>query len=141
MKVYLSVPMIANRALSRAELMAKAIADSGNQLSSPWVLGQIEGSTSSVNVFQRDRMGSEECDVLVADVTEPSIGVGMEIMAAYKSGRRIVIIAKKGNATSRMLQQMDGKVTLEYKDESEVYEGLRRLLSDMGEQTRTAQSI
>jgi len=124
--------MIANRALERANLMAKAIRDSGNEMTSPWVLGEIERSTSHVNVFERDRIGSETCDILVADVTEPSIGVGMEIMAAYKAGRRVVVVARKGNVTSRMLQQMGGKETLEYEKEAEVYEGLRHLLEKMG---------
>jgi hypothetical protein len=133
MKVYLSVPMIANRALSRARLMARAIADSGNELTSPWVLGHIEGSESPVNVFHRDRIGSETCDVLVADVTEPSIGVGMEIMAAYKAGKRIVIVSKEGSVTSRMLQHMDRGETLAYVDESEVYEKLRSFLEGAGE--------
>ena len=132
MKVYLAVPMITNRALSRAKEMARAITDSGNELTSPWVLGQIEGAASPVNVFHRDRIGSETCDLLVADVTEPSVGVGMEIMAAYKEGRRIVLVTKRGNMTSRMLQHMDGKDTLEYEDESEVYDGLRRLLEAAG---------
>ena len=129
MKVYLSVPMIANRALSRAELMARAIRDSGNEVSSPWVLGPIEHrDTKAVNVFVRDKRGAEECDVLVADVTEPSIGVGMEIMAAYEAGRRIILVAKKGSITSRMLSQMDRKETLEYAVDDEVYSGLLRLL-------------
>ena len=132
MKVYLAVPMIANRALPRAKLMARAIADSGNELTSPWVLGQIEGMGSPVNVFHRDRVGSETCDVLVADVTEPSIGVGMEIMAAYKAGRKIVVVTKRGNMTSRMLQHMDSKDTLEYADEADLYEDLRRLLEAVG---------
>ena len=141
MKVYLSVPMIANRAIDRAKLMAKAIEDSGNEVTSPWVLGQIEKSVSQVNVFERDRTGSETCDVLVADVTEPSTGVGMEIMAAYKAGRRVVIVTKKGNMTSRMLQHMDGKETLEYEDESEVYRELRGLLMEISRQRRNAQPI
>jgi 2'-deoxynucleoside 5'-phosphate N-hydrolase len=131
LKVYLSVPMIANRSLDRAKMLAKAIEDSGNEMSSPWVLGQIEKSSSPVNVFERDRIGSETCDVLVADVTEPSIGVGMEIMAAYKAGRRVVLIVKKGNVTSRMLQHMNGKETLEYDQDPEVYRGLKRLLEKM----------
>jgi hypothetical protein len=124
--------MVANRALSRAKLMARAITDSGNELTSPWVLGLLEGTGSPVNVFHRDRIGSETCDVLVADVAEPSIGVGMEIMAAYKAGRRIILVTKRGNMTSRMLQQMESKETLEYADESEVYERLRRLLEAAG---------
>jgi len=130
LKVYLSVPMIANRALPRAELMAKAIRDSGNEVSSPWVLGPVEHvGPTMVNVFSRDKKGAEDCDTLVADVTEPSIGVGMEIMAAYQARRRIILVVKEGKATSRMLSQMDGKETLEYSADAEVYLGLLHLLN------------
>jgi len=129
LKVYLSVPMIANRALARARLMAKAIEDSGHEMTSPWVIGAIEKADSKVNVFRRDKEGAEGCDILVADVSEPSIGVGMEIMAAYKSGRRVILVAKKGNATSRMLQHMDTKETIEYEKDGEVYPALLKLLS------------
>ena len=129
MKVYLSVPMIANRALARAHIIAKAIEDSGHEITSPWVLGPIEKTDpSAVNVFQRDKRGAEECDALVADVSEPSIGVGMEIMAAYKAGKRVILIAKKGNVTSRMLQHMDRKETVEYQQDSDLYSSLRRIL-------------
>ena len=128
MRVYLSVPMVANRALGRAELMARAIRDSGHEVTSPWVLGPLEHRTSGLDVFQRDMKGAEGCDVLVADVSEPSIGVGMEIMAAYKSRRRVILISKKGAMTSRMLQHMDRKETLEFEREEDVYTELRRLL-------------
>lgn len=121
--------MIANRALDRAKLMAKAIKDSGHDMTSPWVLGAISSSDpAAVDVFRRDREGAEGCDILVADVSVPSTGVGMEIMAAYKSGRRIVLVAKKGSVTSRMLLHMDRKQTLEYDTDDEVYDGLMRLL-------------
>jgi 2'-deoxynucleoside 5'-phosphate N-hydrolase len=129
LKVYLSVPMIANRAILRAQLMAKAIQDSGHDVSSPWVLGPIENSTSAIDVFKRDKKGAEDCDILVADVTEPSIGVGMEIMAAYESRRRIILVVKKGKVTSRMLSHMDRKETLEYDSDEDVYPGLVRLLN------------
>lgn len=128
MKVYLSVPMIANRALRRAKLMARAIEDSGNEVSSPWVLRPVEGPRSAVNVFERDVSGAESADVLVADVTEPSIGVGMEIMAAYKANRRVIVVAKKGNVASGMLRHMGRKETVEYVDDREVYHELVRLL-------------
>jgi len=129
LKVYLSVPMIANRAIERAKLMAKAIQDSGHEVTSPWVLGPIEKSShSDVNVFERDTEGAEKCDILVADVSEPSIGVGMEIMASYKAGKRIVLVVKKGKVTSRMLSHMDRKETVEFDQDSEVYSGLMRIL-------------
>jgi hypothetical protein len=130
LKVYLSVPMIANRALDRAQLMAKAITDSGNQVSSPWVLGPVERHDSSaLNVFHRDRQGAETSDAIVADVTEPSIGVGMEIMAAYKTNKRIIIAVRKGGIISRMLEHMDRKETLEFTSDEELYDGLVRMLS------------
>ena len=129
MKVYLSVPMVANRALARARLMARAIEDAGHEITSPWVLGPIEhSSVAIIDVFQRDMKGAEDCDTLVADVSEPSIGVGMEIMAAYKKGRRIILVSRKGQVISRMLQHLDGKKSVEFEDEDDLYSHLKEEL-------------
>lgn len=129
MDVYLSVPMIANRALERAKQIAKAIEDSGHRISSPWVLGPLDDPSRAVtNVFERDRSATERSDAIVADVSEPSIGVGMELMAAHKAGRRVIVVAKRGKLTSRMLSHMEPKEVVEYEDESEIYAALRRLL-------------
>ena len=129
LKVYLSVPMIANRALPRAQIIARAITDAGHTISSPWVLGAIEKADPLVvNIFQRDTGATEGSDAIVADVSEPSIGVGMELMAAYKAHKRIILVVKKGKVTSRMLMHMDRKETVEYDDEDEIYEALRGVL-------------
>lgn len=129
MKVYLAVPIVANRSIERARLMARAIRDRGHEVTSPWVLERpAEAGRSAIDVFERDMKGSEGCDVIVADVTTPSTGVGMEVMAAYKAGRRVIIVAKRGVPFSTMLLHMEGKETLEYESESEIYEGLMRLL-------------
>ena len=129
MKVYLAVPLVANRSIERARLMAKAIRDSGNVVASPWNLDPMEAAApSTVNVFDRDRTGSENADVMVADVTSPSTGVGMEVMAAYKAGRRIILVSQRGKRISTMLEDMDRKERLEYNEESEIYEGLIRML-------------
>jgi len=121
--------MIANRALDRANLMAKAIRDSGHEVTSPWVLGPLERSQpGDLNIFERDTGGVERSDAIVADVTEPSIGVGMEIMAAHKAGKMVVVVGKKGEVTSGMLRHMEPKETVEYEDESEVYDRLFRVL-------------
>lgn len=128
--VYLSVPMIANRALERARLMARAIEDSGHRVSSPWVLGPLDEQSRAVtDVFERDRTATERSDAIVADVTEPSIGVGMEIMAAYKAGKRIIVLAKKGQVTSRMLAHMDRRELVEYERDEDVYGLLLQALS------------
>jgi nucleoside 2-deoxyribosyltransferase len=132
-KVYLSVPMVANRALDRARLMEKAILDSGHQVSSPWVLGPLERSKpSELNIFERDKGGVEHSDAIVADVTDPSIGVGMELMAAHTGGKKVIVVAKKGKVTSGMLRHMEPKVTVEYDDETEIYTKLCEALNDTG---------
>jgi len=134
LRVYLSVPMIANRSLPRALLMAKAIRDSGHTVSSPWVLGPLEKSQPSVvDIFERDRTGAEESDAIVADVSEPSTGVGMEIMAAYKARRRVIVVARRGSVKSAMLLHMKEKELVEYGDEQEIYPLLCEKLQSPGE--------
>ena len=129
MKVYLAVPLVSNRNIGRTRLMAKAIRDAGHEIASPWNLDPMEVSIpSAVNVFQRDREGATSADVLVADVTDPSTGVGMEIMAAYGAGKEVIIVSKKGKRISTMLEDMDRKKWLQYGEESEIYEGLVRML-------------
>lgn len=129
MKVYLAVPLISNRSIERARAMAKAIRDSGHEVTSPWNLNPLETSApTAVNIFQRDRNGSMAADVMVADATSPSTGVGMELMAAYDAGKRIIVVSKKGNRVSTMLEHMDGKEMLVYEGENDLYEGLVRLL-------------
>lgn len=121
--------MIANRALPRAMLMARAITDAGHAITSPWVLGPIEGANKEVvDVFQRDKNAVESSDALVADATEPSVGVGMEIMAAYILRKRIIVVTRRGKVTSRMLTHMDHKETIEYEADEEIYAALRRIL-------------
>lgn len=129
MKVYLSVPIVIGRKLERARVMGRAIRDSGNELASPWVLGDAEGShQSSLNLFERDKAGSEQCDLLLADVSQPSIGVGMEIMAAHKAGKRVVVAAKRGSTVSRMLLHMKDKVLVEFDSDDDLYRRLVLLL-------------
>ncbi len=129
MRIYLSVPMVANREQVRARVMAKAIVDSGNEVSSPWVLGSLEAHDPSVlNIFHRDRLGVEGSDAIVADVSQPSIGVGMEVMAAYYSGKKVIVVMKKGSVVSRMLLHMDRKVSVEFDGDGDLYSGLRKAL-------------
>jgi len=113
-------------------LMAEVIEEAGYELASPWVIGPIENPDPRLlNVFIRDRKGAESSDVLVADVSAPSTGVGMEIMAAYFAKKRIVLVAKKGSAVSRMLQHMDGRELIEFEDEESM---ARQLLATLRSQ-------
>ncbi len=129
MKAYLSVPIIANRSVDTAHLMAEAIRTSGHELTSPWVLNDLETRPSeSVNIFSRDRMAVEDCDVLVADVSKPSTGVGMEVMTAFKAGKRIVLVALAGSTITRMLTDMEEAEWVYFTDEASLLRGLAEKL-------------
>lgn len=129
MRIYLSVPIVANRDANRARAMAEAIRDSGHEVSSPWVLGPTEQyDNSSVDIFERDRLGVERSDAIVADVSRPSIGVGMELMAAYHAGKRIIVTMKRGSVVSGMVAFMAPKESIEFDDETDLYSSLKSLL-------------
>lgn len=131
--MYLSVPMVANRDLKRARLMARVIEECGNSVTSPWVLGPLEPEKAAgANAFERDKRGAETSDAIVADVSQPSIGVGMELMAAYQAGRKVILVAKAGAVASRMLLHMDRKVLVEFDSDESLAAGLRRALSSFG---------
>jgi len=132
LRIYLSVPMIANRSTPVANTIARAIRDSGHEVTSPWVLGPIEGQDRKVvDIFERDKRGAEDCDAIVADVSSPSIGVGMELMAAHKAGKLVVVVAKEGSTVSRMLLHMPEKESVEFKDEEDLYSKLSKTLAGL----------
>jgi len=121
--------MIANRQIERAKVMARAIRDAGHEVASPWVLGPIEGQDPRVpDIFKRDLLGAESSDITIAEVSLPSTGVGMELMAAHKAGKKIVIAFRKGSTVSRMLLHMEGKEVVEFEDESQLYNQLVSVL-------------
>ena len=129
MKVYLSVPIIANRSVDTARAMAEAIRAAGHELISPWVLSDMETRPAgSVNIFARDRAAVEACDIIVADVSRPSTGVGMEVMIAYAARKRIVLVAQKGNTITRMLTDMDTGEWVYFTDENSLRRGLGKTL-------------
>jgi nucleoside 2-deoxyribosyltransferase len=130
MRVYLSVPIIANSSADRARWMAEVISAAGHQLISPWVLSDREIRPSeSIDIFTRDRTAVEGCDAIVADVSKPSTGVGMEVMAAYISKKRIVLVAEAGSTVTRMLTDMKGAEWVRFTDEASLRRGLEEKLS------------
>jgi hypothetical protein len=121
--------MIANQDLERARMMAKAIEDAGHTITSLWVLGPPGTHDPGVlDVFERDRTGVETSDAIVADLTLPSTGVGMELMAAYYHRRRVLIVLKKGSRVSRMLMHMQPKEVVEFDELPDLYVSLRAAL-------------
>ncbi len=126
LKVYVSVPIIRNRNLIVARAIASVVTELGHEVVSKWVLEDIH--VDDINIFERDTEGVRSSDILIADVSSPSTGVGMEIMLAYMLGKPIFVVAKRGSRISRMLLHMKGKKLIEFSKVNELREMLKNEL-------------
>ncbi len=71
-------------------------------LASPDVM-PLEGVVSPQDVYTRDVRWISECDLLLAEVSTPSHGVGYEIGYALALGKRVLCLYRKGRKVSKMI--------------------------------------
>ena len=93
----MAVPLSFGRNLNFAIKIAEVIERLGHQITSKWVLHDDPSwGLRPDEIRKRDFKTIEESDVLIADITRPSIGVGMEIMYALLQGKTVICITKYG---------------------------------------------
>jgi nucleoside 2-deoxyribosyltransferase len=129
-KIYLAVPIINYYNQDLTKRLADLILELGFELSSPWVLSGMDIDISPKEIFVRDTMGVKSSDIILAEVSKPSHGVGMEIMLAYMEGKRIILLAKKDVKLSALLEGIKDDVIIRYEDEEELLEKLRKELGE-----------
>jgi 2'-deoxynucleoside 5'-phosphate N-hydrolase len=71
-------------------------------LASPDVM-PLEGVVSPGDVYARDVRWITECDLLLAEVSTPSHGVGYEIGYALSLGKRVLCLYRRGRKVSKMI--------------------------------------
>jgi len=54
-------------------------------------------------VFDRDMRMLKEADMLIADITNPSLGVGYEICEAVRMGKPVMVFFKRGSRVSKLI--------------------------------------
>jgi nucleoside 2-deoxyribosyltransferase len=63
----------------------------------------MEADMAAIDVYTRDTEWIDACDVLIAEVSTPSHGVGYEISYALERGKPVLCIAKHGLRVSKMI--------------------------------------
>ena len=128
-RVYLAVPIIAKRDLSKAQFLSKTIEDMGHQIISKWVTRTDPGfKITPREVFERDIKGVKECDILVAEISNRSHGVGMEIMLAHLQGKEILCLSRKDTVISRMILGLPRAILIEYSSKNKAVKKLEEYL-------------
>ena len=77
-----------------------------------------------------------ECDLVIAEVSLPSLGVGVEAATAQHLGKPIICLCRADVALSAMIKGNPGLRVLRYQDESELMALLSHELGGTRAQTR-----
>ena len=89
---------------------------------------QFMPPTKAEAIYTRDVNAVEKCDVLIGEVSSPSLGVGMEIMLAIRLGTPVILFYNPDHgALSRMVSGAAGTAIFEYRTIEEVKTILDRL--------------
>ncbi|MGB7296758.1 MAG: nucleoside 2-deoxyribosyltransferase, partial [Candidatus Aminicenantales bacterium] len=91
----------------------------------------MEGSPKPSEVYRRDTRWIDESQVLIAEVSTPSHGVGYEISYALERNKPVLCIYRRGTRVSKMLtgNTMTGITVADYGALSEAINIMRGFLS------------
>lgn len=94
-------------------------------------LSVIGENTANQNIYERDMKWLTESDVVVAEVTTPSLGVGYEIATAEGMGKRILCLYHPvlGKSLSAMIAGNQHVTVNEYRTEEELEQALLRFFN------------
>lgn len=89
-----------------------------------------EKSPSAVYAWATGAVG--QCDVIVAEVSAPSLGTGGELVEAARIGRPVVLLSKKGSRVSAFARGNPAVVYhIEYSDEIDAARQLKNVLRQL----------
>ena len=91
---------------------------------------EFETKLKPEEIYQRDIDWLNECNVVIAEVSNPSLGVGYEICYALERKIPILCIYQAGILVSRMIigNTSPGLTLFEYPDEESLYHKLEEFL-------------
>jgi nucleoside 2-deoxyribosyltransferase len=96
------------------------------------VTEEFEAGISEAEIFKRDVAWLEEADVVVAEVTGPSLGVGYEIGVAETLGKPILCLYEEtGKKISAMILGNEGLTLRSFRGLPEAYRHIDEFLSEL----------
>ena len=93
----------------------------------------LQESAADRDIYTQDTAWLRECDIVIAECTCPSLGVGYELACAEQHNKPVHIFFRKDAALSAMLTGDPCFHLHPYEDESGIYSELDKALSETGE--------
>ncbi len=103
----------------------------GFDIISDWIL--LENPNPNLDyrgIYERDSNAIKTCNLFIAEVSQPSIGVGMEIMLAKVFEKKIVCIHRKDKKISNFLIGLPGVLILSYDNLDELKDNLQLFVTN-----------
>ncbi len=137
MRVYLAAAMTsADRDVGGIGAVLAAIEALGHDVPPRHVadpLGRdVEGPATDGEIARRDLAWVAGSDALVAEVSTPSHGVGVEVATALAGGLPVLLLHRRGTTVSRLLLGLDGVEAAPYADADEAAAAVRRFFARLG---------
>ena len=79
-------------------------------------------------IYERDRKWLEECDIVFAEISLPSLGVGYEIAYAEKLGKKVICMYDQNKNVSGMIRGNKNFEMITYTKVDELLEEIRKIL-------------
>jgi len=82
-------------------------------------------------IFKRDYEQLKSCDLLIAEVSETSHGVGIEVGMSYCLNLKRILLIEKGKKITKLAQGMPDTIIIEYEDLEDLKNKLSSVLKDI----------
>jgi hypothetical protein len=76
-------------------------------------------------IFERDYNQLKSCNLIIAEVSETSHGVGIEIGLSFSLGLKRILLIEKGNSITKLAQGMPDTIIIEYNNLDDLKEKLK----------------
>ena len=120
------MPLAYNRDLILTTTIAKTLETDGHVITSKWVLDEDPSwGLSYAQLSKRDFDALGDSDALVAEISSPSHGVGMEIQYAVMNNKVIVCLRRQDSRISGLIAGNKKILVLTYSDNEDVARMLR----------------
>lgn len=136
LKVYFACSIRGGGDTSSYEAIVDAIKQTGAECLSEVFVGDAINTQGSplpdTDIYSRDTSWIQECDVVIAEVTNPSLGVGYEIAYSEQLNKPVLALfnSSSGKKLSAMISGNPYVSRKDYVDSSHIVEVVRSWIAD-----------
>ena len=134
MRVYLAAAMTnAGRDLGAIRAVLACLEGEGHEVPTRHVADprgrEVEGEATDAEVARRDLAWVAGCDALIAEVSTPSHGVGVEVATALAHGVPVLLLHRSSAVVSRLMLGLPGVAAAAYDAPEAIAPAVRAFLA------------